>query len=604
MAGDIAYKLTADEAQALQAVSRLSREFGLNETAIKKAVEATKDLDRTQQQMGREAARVFEQTRTPLEAQLGQLQKLDELYKANKIDAETYGRAAEQTAQKQAEDYKKVADAQKPAFGEQAKASLQQYANAATLVENAIGAINERLKAAIELQKQAASSDRSAEMSEGSLAEVADGDPEKYQQLLATSRGIAAKSGMKREQAAALTFAAESAGNLDEVGTFADLYQQGVVQDPEALMRATKTIQTATGEENSGSLRDITSQLLAAGHYSPQKIAQLGPAAANAGVNARDAGVTEQELLAAVAVESKATGSADLAATMQKSLQKTLAALKSNKAGKPGEIATDEDGHILDQKAQILRDDARIVLAKSEDKSLTGQLHAIQGMKLDPQQMQKLFGRQEGLMAYNLLLRNEEQVHKATRDILLAPRENLVGKTLALTGADEQGAAAKAARVQEEGAKVKLAGSKIGVARNVEDAAYAALEAKYSTGELKPRMFHTPESEITTLQGWKQDTMLRKGHLRSEVLGEGSNGQWKLDNNPELLAQLVQAEGGEEKVFGDRQNWHGGKDTSGLEHFKEVTKDLRDATGNLKAAFQAKPTLGGPGPDPGQPVSR
>ena len=61
MAGEIAYKLTADEAQALQAVARLSREFGLNETAIKKATDAAKDLDRTQQQMGRDAAKIAEE---------------------------------------------------------------------------------------------------------------------------------------------------------------------------------------------------------------------------------------------------------------------------------------------------------------------------------------------------------------------------------------------------------------------------------------------------------------------------------------------------------------------------------------------------------------
>jgi hypothetical protein len=590
MAGEIAYKLTADEAQALQAVARLSREFGLNETAIKKAADAAKELDRTQQQMGREAQRVFEATRTPLEQQLAQLQKLDELYKANKIDAETYGRAAQQIADKQAEAYKQVADAQKNAFGEQAKAALQSYASTANLIGNTISLISDRMKAIVELRKEAAASDRSAEMSEGSLAEVAGGDPEKYKALVKQSRGIAATAGMDRNRAAALIFAAASAGSLDQVDTFAQLHGQGIVSDPEQLMRATQTIQTAMGKGN-GSLRDITSKLLAAGEHSPQKIAQLGPAAALAGVNAQSAGVNVDELLSAVAVESKATGDSSIAATMQKSLQKTLAALKGGKPGEGG-IETDEEGHILDQKAQALRNDARTVLAKSADKSLMGQLHAIEGMKLDPQQMQKLFGRQEGLMAYQLLLRNEGEFKQAVGDVGAAAGKDLTGRVLSLPGADAQAAGAKAIRVQEENAKVSLAGSQIGVQRNIDDAIYAKLEADLATGKIKPGRFTSAEGEIANLQAFKADPLMRQGELRRQVQEKHA-----LDDNPELYAQYVQARGGESKVFPQAGNFFDNGDTKELAHFREVTKDLRDAAGNLKAAGQARPTLSPPNID-------
>jgi hypothetical protein len=39
---------------------------------------------------------VFQETRTPLEQHQQELQKLDQLYQQNKIDAETYGRAVKQ----------------------------------------------------------------------------------------------------------------------------------------------------------------------------------------------------------------------------------------------------------------------------------------------------------------------------------------------------------------------------------------------------------------------------------------------------------------------------------------------------------------------------
>ena len=226
MAGEIAYKLTADEAQALQAVARLSREFGLNETAIKKTVEAAKDLDRTQQQMGREGQRVFEETRTAAEGQAIALKRLGELYAANKIDAETYNRAVKQ-----------IEDQQKTTFGTEGESLLQNFAagflpaiDAATALKNVLGEI-------AEMKKQSAERDKAAEFNEGSLAELAHGDPEEFKQILATSRRISGQAGMDRQQAAKLTFALGSADMLPSADMFADAYKAGVIQDPENLLR-------------------------------------------------------------------------------------------------------------------------------------------------------------------------------------------------------------------------------------------------------------------------------------------------------------------------------------------------------------------------------
>src|SRR5271157_1643285 len=120
MAGEIAYKLTADEAQALQAVARLSREFGLTEGAIKKAADASKELERGQQQMSREAQRMWEDTRTSAERSNAELARAKELFDKGAIDAETYGRRVKQVNQE-------IADSHKSAFGEAAVRGLENF---------------------------------------------------------------------------------------------------------------------------------------------------------------------------------------------------------------------------------------------------------------------------------------------------------------------------------------------------------------------------------------------------------------------------------------------------------------------------------------------
>lgn len=653
MAGEIAYKLTADEAQALQAVSRLSREFGLNETAIKKSIEATKELDRTQQQMGREAAKVFADTRTPLEAHQKQLSKLDELHKQNKIDAETYGRAVKQATDGYESSLKNVHQQQQKCFGEEGAKSMLSFAMSFAPTLSAASALKGILEEIKALKAEAAAADRSAEMSEGSLAEVAGGDPEKFKALLAQSRGIAVSSGMKRERAAALTFAAASSGSLDEVDTFSNLHQQGIVSDPEQLMRATKTIQTAMGKDKTGSLRDITSKLLAAGKHSPQKIAQLGPATALAGVNAQDAGVSTDDLLAAVAIESKATGEASIASTMQKSLHKALARLRSSKAiGKSGYtqeaydkeeadldqeklnlkneitaeqrkmtasqrkasdparwdaqhaalkkktealqhkkgtisqgIETDEEGNILDEKASKLRAAAGAALNKAEP-GLMGQLHAIQGMKLDPAQLQKLFGRQEGLMAYNILLRNEKEFTEAKHEIQAASGKDLTGKVLALPAGDSRAAAAKDVRLQTAAAEEAAGAAGLGTESNAREAIQQHKQA---------RMLAEGRTTGAAVDRWARGTIgwipgSGKKELKSEIASGG------LSDSPDLAVRAVAAMGGEESVFGSEGNRGSGVDAKAFETFQT----LKAAAEALKASAQSRPTLAPPNRDPGK----
>ena len=577
MAGEIAYKLTADEAQALQAVSRLSREFGLNETAIKKSIEATKELERTQQQMSREGQRMFDETRTSTEKYNAEVARTKELLARNAIDAETYRRKIDQ-----------LSESHKGAFGGEALGNLKSFAMSFVPAITAAGTLKQILEELSRLKSEAAARDRSAEMSEGSLAEVAGGDPQRFQALVAQSRGIAASAGMDRNQAAALTFAAASAGALDQVGTFAKLHGQGIVSDPEQLMRATQTIQTSLGAGQTGDLRAITSRLLAAGEHSPQKIAQLGPAAALAGVNAGDAGVNVNELLAAVAVQSKATGDSSIAGTMQKSLQKTLAALRGGSTKNEAGIATDEEGHILDQKAQKLRDDARPYLAKAGP-GLMGELHAIQSMRLDPQQLQKLFGRQEGLMAYNLLLRNEGEFNQAVGEVGAAPGRDLTGRVLGLTGNDPRLAAAGQVRLQTAAAEEAAGG--LGAKENAITAIFAHEQRQMlAAGETTKAAIRTTALGIMSAIPGSRAAEARR-QIRNKVA----------DDDSRLLVSSVQALGGEDAVYGAKGGWD--TDSEGRASFERAAEKLERAAAALQESVRGKATLGGPNHNPGVPIS-
>ena len=77
--------------------------------------------------------------------------------------------------------------------------------------------------------------------------------------------------------------------------------------------------------------------------------------------------------------------------------------------------------------------------------------------------------------------------------------------------------------------------------------------------------------------------------------------------------ESVQALGGEEKVFPDANGGFFTKDipqARALDKFHEITAKLDEAAGKMERAaqtteraHQGKPTLGGPGSDPGQKIS-
>lgn len=686
MAGEIAYKLTADEAQALQAVSRLSREFGLNETAIKKSVEATKELDRTQQQMGREAAKVFADTRTPIEQHQQQLKKLDELHKQNKIDAETYGRAVKQATDGYESSLKNVHQQQKQCFGSESLLDIASFAVGLLSIGTAVGAVKTALEGVQKMKDKAGEDLRQNERPFSVLAQVSDRDPEENARLIKKAETIAKSAGISEKDAANLVFKAASArqsGGLDDLDLFAELAGQGQTNDPAELLEKVSTIKTAAGEKSNLSRRDIMSKLVAVGENSFKSVEQIAPAVAGAVTGSKEAGVSLDEVMGAIAYTSMANDP-ELARTRQVSLQKSLAKLRSpsmagkssgytqeqydkesadldqekrnlqheitaeqrkmtgsqRKAADPArwdaqhaalkkktealhhkkgtishDLEVDEDGHPLDANAKQLRAAASAALIKAGP-GLFSQLHAIEGLKLDPAQKQKLLGRQESVQQMGLLLENEEGVKKATDAISRAAKEDAIGAILKLPSTNAGISAAQGARKQAQitkGIDQEEFGTEATLIQHYWDWQHAQSVAQGSptTAAIgdwmnKPSNL-LPGAYGRTLRGAiNPDTGIGGGKnalLNPQVTNQETNEELRL-SGAKLFTGIVKQQGGIDQVTAGMRDKSANQVRSEFEEatklLQQAAKSMESAASDTKAAAQSRPALAPALHDPGK----
>ena len=94
MAGEIAVKITSDEAKILDVYRKTTAELANMAQGMEKVSAASKRAAQEEAEMARQARRIFDDTRTPMEEYKRQLENLDKLYKAGSIDLQTYQRAS------------------------------------------------------------------------------------------------------------------------------------------------------------------------------------------------------------------------------------------------------------------------------------------------------------------------------------------------------------------------------------------------------------------------------------------------------------------------------------------------------------------------------
>ncbi len=319
------------------------------------------------------------------------------------------------------------------AFGRAAISSLSSFASGVVGIGAAVTTVISLFQEMHAEAQRVAEAYKESVVGVGSLAQLAETPQEMKRLVAAANKTFAEGGGNTLDDAAKLVFALESAGALDERELFSQLKAKNLVEEPDVLARAAATLNTSIGEEETGGFRPLVSKAFGASKFAPATAEALLEAAARSGGSAKALGISDEELLAATAVESKATGSAEIGGTAVASLLRSL-----------------------DKKGTFV------------GKGLMESLEEIEGMNLQGEELQKYFGRQEAVRAYRDLLANKDLVAEAMSEVQTAEAQDRVSQKLALSEGVPSLDAAQEAKKAE--ARRTVASEEIGTFHNLADA--------------------------------------------------------------------------------------------------------------------------------------
>ena len=189
-------------------------------------------------------------------------------------------------------------------------------------------------------------------------------------------------------------------------------------------------------------------------------------------------------------------------------------------------------------------------------------LHQIEEARFSEAELQKLFGRQEGLVAYRNILKAEGDYSGSLRRQSEAQRTELFHKVMTLPSTDPSLSAAKLARVGE--AKKIESDMPLGTERNLFD---AVVSEQYSQSSKFGKAFTNIMSPMARILPFGQEAVMRSALQQGE-----------LNAAPELRREVVQHFGGTESAFagaGEQRRLY------------EVAEKLSQAADRLSAAAQA-----------------
>ena len=439
-----AEQLTKQQMASRRELQRLLGEVHRDEVrGAREAQRAERDkaraIRRENEQMGREARKVWEQTATPLERYNAKVDRLKQLLDAGHLSQQRYTQAVGEAKR----ELNAAGRASKGFFGSQSLSMIKSHLGAVTSVGGAIAAIVASMRTANQIAEQAATKAQQSRMGVGSLAQLAEGDPGRMKQLLGfTDQVMKAGGAETRDEAARLVFAAVSAGQEKQIGTVAGLRAAGVMEDPASQFRATSALQAAMGTRETGDFRALGSKALAASQIAPSSMSQLLEGAARAGGGAAALGLTDEELLAATAVASKVTGTASEAGTQIRSLLRSLA--RSTAEGTLG------GGTLAEMVGGI------------EAKGMTAA------------GLQEFLGSDEAVAGYRALRQNRGEFTATTQAIREAEATDLLGRTMKLGGIDPSQRAA--VELTKARGSLDVSRRKTGDAENLTDAFQSRME--------------------------------------------------------------------------------------------------------------------------------
>lgn len=161
MAGEIAYKLTADEKQAIDAIRKVAESFAGVEGGIKKVSEESRRAAKAQEEFGRIAKQVMERAKEPADRYYEAMAKLDKVFEQGKVTLPAYQKEQQRLAaewDKARDSLQKIPEANERAFGSQALEMAKGFLGAIgieTGIAGGVRLIKEEWDAVIAVQERA-----------------------------------------------------------------------------------------------------------------------------------------------------------------------------------------------------------------------------------------------------------------------------------------------------------------------------------------------------------------------------------------------------------------------------------------------------------------
>lgn len=264
---------------------------------------------------------------------------------------------------------KKAGDATEKSFGQKAIKGLADFAAGLNIIKSGHDKILSVMKEIRAESEKAGKGLLEARETRAQLIQVAGGNQQEFQRLVAISNQLRTTQGLTAVQANRLTFQAKSAGLEQDVQFFGRLGEIGF--EPTAGIEAVQKLQAAFGvggATGAGTSQQIINKLLEAAAQSPVGAAEIARAASTASAAFANIGGSDEGLLALGAVFSETFKSPEAANQRIKSLATQLFKksdqidfqgteplkgldLISNlsELGKQGRL-TDEGGNVVDVK--------------------------------------------------------------------------------------------------------------------------------------------------------------------------------------------------------------------------------------------------------------
>ena len=313
MGSSLTVEMTAKEKRLIDALRAVGK--GTDDVAdgFDKATKESKELDKV-------ATRALKAIETNADKATKEISQYQRALDKGKLTQDEFNRAVAMTKEK----YDSAGSAGAKAFGKQQIVNLRSMALQYVGVQQGIQAVIGLLRQEMQVRDEAAQRIRESRRGVGSLAQLTD-SKKGFQSLKGKAEELFAAGGAESmDEAARAVFSLESAGVMDSFDTFKNLAKSGTVSDIETLARATATISTAFGKQETGSAGSIISKGFAASKDAPSTVPELLEAAAGSGGVAKALGISDEQVLAGTTVLAKSTGSAQQGSTQ---MQGFLAAL-------------------------------------------------------------------------------------------------------------------------------------------------------------------------------------------------------------------------------------------------------------------------------------